>query len=321
MKENISKELKQTDLNLLITLQALLRHKSVKKAAEELFLSDSAVSRALSRLRATFNDELFIRTHKGLEPTDKLKSLEDKLSNILNDLENLLKTEPFELSRCEESFAISTPALIGCDLIPELMVEAQSHAPKISILEVQPQSNPFPSLIKGDIDLAFHNTPTYNSNFHCIHLGTAYTALYVRNGHPLLRLKRVDFSDLYEYPIIGNIVDTGKNTTYETPIKKYCDKFKSSKKSSLRSVQLHTLIRTTELTDSIFLSSRNLESIFSDRTELTKLNLRGFTEDSIDFYLILLKSNAQSESYQWIIDIIKKKYTDTFSGLNPQEST
>ncbi len=71
MSLEISKQLKQADLNLLITFHLLLKHKSVKKVADELFLSQSAVSRALGRLTATFDDELFTRTYSGLVPTDK----------------------------------------------------------------------------------------------------------------------------------------------------------------------------------------------------------------------------------------------------------
>lgn len=60
-------QLGRIDLNLLIILQVLLEERNGSKAARRLHLSQSAVSKALGRLRDTFNDPLFIRSAYGLE--------------------------------------------------------------------------------------------------------------------------------------------------------------------------------------------------------------------------------------------------------------
>ncbi len=62
-------QLGRIDLNLLIILQVLLEERNGSKAARRLHLSQSAVSKALGRLRETFDDPLFIRSAYGLEPT------------------------------------------------------------------------------------------------------------------------------------------------------------------------------------------------------------------------------------------------------------
>lgn len=51
--------LRRLDLNLLPVFDAIYRHRSVRLAADELAMSTSALSHALSRLRATLNDPLF----------------------------------------------------------------------------------------------------------------------------------------------------------------------------------------------------------------------------------------------------------------------
>lgn len=51
--------LRRLDLNLLPVFDAIYRHRSVRTAADELAMSTSALSHALSRLRATLNDPLF----------------------------------------------------------------------------------------------------------------------------------------------------------------------------------------------------------------------------------------------------------------------
>ena len=57
------------DLNLLVVFDALMRTRSVTLAGEKVGLSQSAASNALQRLRAAFDDPLFVRTPKGMEPS------------------------------------------------------------------------------------------------------------------------------------------------------------------------------------------------------------------------------------------------------------
>ncbi len=71
------------DLNLLVALDALLRHGSVSGAARELCLSQPATSRTLDRLRSAPGDPLFVRAGRGLVPTDRAKSLREPVTAAL----------------------------------------------------------------------------------------------------------------------------------------------------------------------------------------------------------------------------------------------
>ncbi|STK84603.1 DNA-binding transcriptional regulator, LysR-type [Escherichia coli] len=55
-------DLKKFDLNLLVIFECIYQHLSISKAAESLYITPSAVSQSLQRLRAQFNDPLFIRS-------------------------------------------------------------------------------------------------------------------------------------------------------------------------------------------------------------------------------------------------------------------
>ena len=65
------------DLNLLKVLDALLKDRSVTKAAERLNLSQPAMSHALNRLREQLNDPLMMRSFHGMDPTPYAESLTD----------------------------------------------------------------------------------------------------------------------------------------------------------------------------------------------------------------------------------------------------
>lgn len=76
MNEN---NITKIDLNLLKSLRALLEENHVGRAAEKMNVSQSAMSHTLTRLRKVFDDPLFVRTAKGLEPTDRALELDGKL--------------------------------------------------------------------------------------------------------------------------------------------------------------------------------------------------------------------------------------------------
>ena len=84
------RNIRQTDLNLLIALNVLMEERNVTRAADRLDLTQSAASRMLGRLRATFDDPLLVRTSRGLTPTKRALDLAGPLQEYLAGLEKLL---------------------------------------------------------------------------------------------------------------------------------------------------------------------------------------------------------------------------------------
>lgn len=83
-------DLKKFDLNLLVIFESIYQHQSISKAAETLFITPSAVSQSLQRLRAQLSDPLFVRSGKGVTPTTVGINLHAHLEKNLNDLENTI---------------------------------------------------------------------------------------------------------------------------------------------------------------------------------------------------------------------------------------
>ena len=90
-------DLSRVDLNLLVLLELVLEERHVGKAAERLNLSSSAISHGLGRLRRLFNDPLFLRTPKGVVPTDRALELAGPIAEILSRTRSVIATaEPFD---------------------------------------------------------------------------------------------------------------------------------------------------------------------------------------------------------------------------------
>jgi DNA-binding transcriptional LysR family regulator len=82
----------RVDLNLLVTLEALLAERNVTKAAARLHLSQPAVSAQLNRLRDVFDDPLLVPAHRGMTPTVKALELLAPLRQALDELRNTFQT-------------------------------------------------------------------------------------------------------------------------------------------------------------------------------------------------------------------------------------
>src|ERR1700737_1093656 len=95
------------DLNLLLVFEAILRERSVTRAAARLSLSQPAMSHALSRLRWLLKDQLFVRTPAGMMPTPRAEQLALPVRRALDGLQLAFEPETFTPSAAERWFTIA----------------------------------------------------------------------------------------------------------------------------------------------------------------------------------------------------------------------
>ncbi|HFJ7192319.1 TPA: LysR family transcriptional regulator [Escherichia coli] len=89
----MKKSITTLDLNLLLCLQLLMQERSVTKAAKRMNVTPSAVSKSLAKLRAWFDDPLFVNSPLGLSPTPLMVSMEQNLAEWMQ-MSNLLLDKP-----------------------------------------------------------------------------------------------------------------------------------------------------------------------------------------------------------------------------------
>ncbi|CAH0541179.1 LysR family transcriptional regulator [Vibrio marisflavi] len=87
---------KGVDLNLLVSFQALYQTHSVSEAAKRCYVSQSAMSHSLQRLRVLFDDLLFQRVASSMQPTQRAHNISSYIDQILATIQHdLLKEKPF----------------------------------------------------------------------------------------------------------------------------------------------------------------------------------------------------------------------------------
>src|ERR1700751_2788696 len=125
--------LRHVDLNLLLALHALLEERPVPRAAKRCFLSQSAMSRALERLREMFDDPLLIRSGRAYERTVRGDALLRELQSLLPRLEAMVRGQDFDPQRSQERFRLAVTDHASITLIPPLIRRIRSTAPDIRL--------------------------------------------------------------------------------------------------------------------------------------------------------------------------------------------
>lgn len=190
-------DIRKLDLNLLKVLDALLKDRSVSRAADRLNLSQPATSHALKRLREQLNDPLMVRGAHGMEPTPYAEGLIEPLSLILSIVErDVLRQEPFDPAKTERSFTVGIDTHLANTFIPPLVSLILSGAPHSSfhsrLLPSDFQHRPY---LEGGIDLAIGSASNNPIKLSRQYLFRDEICGIVRLGHPAYR-KEIGLEEL-----------------------------------------------------------------------------------------------------------------------------
>ena len=171
-------KLRQVDLNLLITFAAIAEEKSVTAAASRLLLSQPAVSRALQRARAMFQDDLLIRSPQGFELTLRGRRILQELETLLPTMETLVAPSLFDPMREKAFFRIAGPDNVCTVVLPRLCRQYASGRFQVQF-EFLPWQGGIAELVEhGQVDLVlqiddgllpshFHSERLYREDWIC----------------------------------------------------------------------------------------------------------------------------------------------------------
>ena len=126
--------LRTFDLNLLVAFDVLMRELNVTRAAEQMFITQSAMSHVLHRLRQQLNDPLLVKTPTGMKPTERALVLIEPVRVLLLSMEQLIQPPlEFEASTSQRRFVLAATDYMEFLLIPALSCLIDQIAPNIDI--------------------------------------------------------------------------------------------------------------------------------------------------------------------------------------------
>lgn len=179
--------MKQLDLNLLVIFDAIMREGSVSRAANHLAMTQPAVSNAISRMRVSFGDPVFVKDGRGVVPTPFAQGLWQQTRQHLQSLKDAVDPQPFDPVSTRQAFRLGVADLMVDIYWSRLRQRVEKEAPGVDIIAVPFTTNSMESmLLNAEVDFTLAQaSPNMAPQLRHMHLFDSYYACAMGNHHPL----------------------------------------------------------------------------------------------------------------------------------------
>ncbi|KUI98384.1 LysR family transcriptional regulator [Vibrio sp. MEBiC08052] len=314
----LSSELQHVDMKSLMGLLYLLEERNVSKAANRLFLSQSAMSRLLQRLRDAFDDPLFIRTSKGMVPTAKAAALEYPIRQMIEQMAGLNSIRTFSPGQSERSFRLQTTHYQAQAYVPYIASRFYQSAPHASL---ETSTITETSLIHStehhvDVVLVSNYIQVPNSFERCL-LGREKFGCIMSRNHPLASKPNITLDDYIQHNhILVSMGGTSRNFINDA-LKEQV----KERRFSFRTPYFLAALATVGQTDLLLSSSRLLAERFQDQFGLTIRDLP-FSFPDPKYYLCWPKALTDDPGSQWFRSLCREVIQDMIpypeKNINPE---
>ena len=310
-------KLSRLDLNLLVSLQALLEEKSVTRAAARLFISQPAMSRVLQRLRYQLDDPLFTRTGNELVPTPKARDLQQRLPRLLDGILDMVSEGEFDPTTYVGEITIAVPEFVAISLISQLTKVITEYAPGL-ILSISSETDSVEGeLADGVLDFAIDIEKTMTGDITTTPLAIFTPSIWMREGHPLAHKETVTLTEILEYPFIQYYLLISKRVSARTDARfdRALRELGLKRKKTLVTNQLMTAMETVCDTDCLMVAAKY--GVTMER-EMHRIIRKRYPADiphegKIKLVLLQHKRTSGSPIHQWlserIVGLIQERET------------
>ena len=211
------------DISLYRVFCIVARNKNISKAAEELFVSQSAVTQSIKKLENEIGDILFIRKKNGVELTESGRTLFDYLNENIEKIENAENVFSRYLTLEKGSLRIGGGSALMTSIILPPVMEFCKKYPKINIVLANGKTDELLDAMNlGKIDIVVHFLPLKNmkKNFKTVSLmDTSYCLFCSKKYYKEKPIKNLN--DLKNHRIIMPRKSTNKHMIFENFLKEY----------------------------------------------------------------------------------------------------
>ena len=293
--------LNDTDLNLFIAFDVIYKEKNLTKAGEVLGITQPAVSNALSRLRALFDDELFVRTSKGMVPTAVAQNISEDIKEGLNLFRNTISdSSTFTPKTARTTFKISMGDTSSYRLLPKLFKSLGKKAPEIDFISyLTPRRDTPRELAAGNIDFSIDPPIHTESALKHSKLFEDKYVVMVRKDHPIASKRKITLDD---YLSLSHILISERRTGMgHVDISLF--KLGLTRRIALRAQHLLLAPHILETTDLALTSTKS----FAKSNNLKTFELP-FQVDPLVLHLYWHETKENDSGNKWIRELILKSY-------------
>jgi len=294
--------LRNFDLNLLTVFDSIMTERSLSRAAEKLGMSQPAMSNALARLRAALDDQLFVRTARGMVPTQRARQLARPVRQALDLIQAGLRTrrpgETFDATSSTRTFVIAVEDYGETVIMPRFMDWLMQTAPAVQIrIRSEPGKSLIRKLREGRIALATRHGHPNDSELHVQHLLDDEFVSMVRHDHPTVG----DTLTLEQYltlphVVFGRLGRKGiRNSLVDTELRRLGVK----RKIALQVPGFQSMPVIVRNTNFICTMPRRMAQIYADHFQLKKLKTP-IDLPPLPLYLVWSKSMDSDPEHEWL---------------------
>jgi len=195
------------DLNLLLILVVLYKERNTARVAERLFVTQSAISKGLKRLREQLGDPLFVRNKNGFVPTKLCENIASKVEPLLFSLEQIYSCSgPLEPSNYKGELKVAVSAAFGHALAEDIYSALTEDFPQATLSLTTWSDSTEHDLLNGTIHIGINYYPINISSDLVPKVIKPMNFMFLtRLGHPLAN-RLVSLKDISKYPIVMPII-------------------------------------------------------------------------------------------------------------------
>ena len=309
------------DLNLLKVFDAVMSERSVIRASHKVCLTQSAVSHSLARLRDALEDELFVRSASGMQPTPRAFEIAQAVREALRSLEAAVDRTAFDPAVSRRTFTLAANDFTTLVLVPALMRIVRAEAPGVDLV-IKPVTriDLAEQIDLGRIDAAIGSFSGIPSRFDSNHLFD-YDDVLVAGRHCEINTKLavadlaklsivvVSFGGEQDGAVDGFIAERGlarrsemyDRTGFENALAQI-DAVPRIVLSVPHFLALSSLIATTDL---VAVVPRPLAKVFESANS-AQIRELPYTTKSLEVRLLWHQRNQDDEAQTWLQDAVRR---------------
>ncbi|WP_407179853.1 LysR family transcriptional regulator [Bradyrhizobium sp. STM 3562] len=308
------------DLNLLKVFDAVMEERSVLRASQKLALSQSAVSHSLARLREVLEDDLFVRTAAGMQPTSRALAMASQVRDALRALEAAVELPTFNPALSTKLFTLAANDFTTLALGPALLMLLGREAPSVDLV-IKPVTriDLAEQLDLGRIDVAIGVFSSPPSRFRTALLFEYDDVLIVSASRKLCRIDKAAFEKLslvvvsfggeQEGAIEGFISERGLARRSEMYDRAALEKaFGDSDLPPRMAISLPHFLALPALIEGSELAAivpRPLAKAF-ERTHSIAIHELPYTTNPLEVRLLWHERVDEDPSHRWLHDILRR---------------
>lgn len=297
-QEHVRLQLRSVDLNLLTVFDAVMQEQNITRAAHLLGMSQPAVSNAVARLKVMFNDELFVRYGRGIQPTARASQLFGSIRQALQLVQNELPGSGFEPITSERAFNLCVCSPLDNSLTSLILNKVNEVAPNIHLVfKSCLNQNTEHQLRYQELEFVIGYEEFRRPEFACVPLFHDEMVLVASANHPRL-LGPLKESDIYREEHAA--VSLERYASFSQP---WYDTTEKQARISYQGMALTSVLNVVSQTELVAIAPRWLAEEFTEKLNIKILPLP-MKLNSRTCYLSWHEAAGRDKGHQWMEELL-----------------